>query len=99
MVIETLFVGRNNTFSLQLLRAEEAINLMAISFYELHLSNGKMFSDPGCFTEKDNGVVEIAIGSLLTSADIGTQTAYLITFDPINTAGVRWPSFKIKVKA
>ena len=99
MVIETLFVGRNNTFSLQLLRADEAITLMAIIGYELHLSNGRMFNDLDRFVEKDNGIVEIAIGDLLSLPDVGTHTAYLITYDPINNAGVRWPNFKIKVRA
>ncbi len=74
MIVETLFIGRNNTFSLQLLRADEAINL-------------------------HNGVVEIAIGDLLTASDAGSQTAYLITYDPVNVQGVRWPNFKLKVKA
>lgn len=99
MVIETLFVGRNNTFSLQLRRAEEAITLLSITGYELYLSNGRMFSDLDRFIEKDNGIVEIAIGGLLTAADVGSHVAYLVTFDPINIAGVRWPNFKIKVKA
>lgn len=99
MVVETLFVGRNNTFSLRLLRADEAINLLAITGYELHLSNGRMFSDLDRFTEKEGGVVEIAIGDLLTVADVGSQRAYLVTYDPVNINGVRWPDFKIKVKA
>lgn len=99
MVIEIIFVGRNNTFSLQLLRAEEAINLMSIIGYELHLSNGQIFNDPDRFIEKDDGVVEIAIGDLVTSADVGSHNAYLVTFDPINIAGVRWPNFKLKIKA
>lgn len=99
MVVETLFVGRNNTFSLRLLRADEAINLLAITGYELHLSNGRMFDDLDRFTEKEGGVVEIAIGDLLTPADVGSQRAYLVTYDPVNINGVRWPDFKIKVKA
>lgn len=105
MVVETLFVGRNNTFSLQLLRADVAISLMSIIGYELYLSNGRVFSDvdnlesDSRFKEKDNGIVEISIGDLLTSADVGTHTAHLVTYDPVNSAGVRWPNFKIKVKA
>jgi hypothetical protein len=99
MVTETVFVGRNNTFSLQLRRAEEPINLLAITGYELHLSNGRMFSDLARFVEKQNGIVEISIGDLLAVTDVGTQTAYLVTVDPINTAGVRWPNFKLRVRA
>lgn len=99
MVIETLFVGRNNTFSLQLLRANVVISLMSIIGYELHLSNGRMFNDPARFIEKADGIVEIVIGDLLTDADVGAHSAYLVTFDPINHAGVRWPNFKLKVKA
>lgn len=99
MVTETLFVGRNNTFSLQLLRADEAITLLSITGYELHLSNGRVFSDLERFIEKDDGIVEIAIGDLLTDGDVGSHTAYLVTFDPVNVAGVRWPNLKIKVRA
>ena len=98
MITETLFVGRNNTFSLQLLRAEEPISLLAITGYELNLSNGRVFSDIDLFTEKADGVVEIAIGTLLTSDDVGTHVTYLVTFDPVNVNGVRWPTFKLKVK-
>lgn len=99
MVVETLYVGRNNTFSLQLLRGGEAISLLAITGYALHLSNGRVFSDTDRFVEKANGVVEISVGDLLTEADIGSHKAHLVTYDPVNTAGVRWPDFKLKVRA
>jgi hypothetical protein len=97
MVVETLYVGRNNTFSLQLVRGGSPITLLAILGYELNLSNGLVFNDPALFVEKDDGIVEISIGSLLTADDTGIHTAYLITFDPVNTNGVRWPKFKLKV--
>ena len=97
MIVETLFVGRNNSFSLQLFRASEAIDLMFISRYELYLSNGRVFNDPDLFTEKLKGIVEINIGNLLTEDDLGTHVAYLVTFDPVNSDGVRWPNFKLKV--
>ncbi len=99
MVIETLYVGRNNTFSLQLLRDGEPILLMAITGYTLFLSNGRSFDDPNRFIEKDGGIVEVAIGDLLLPTDIGSHTAYLVTFDPVNSNGVRWPNFKLKVRA
>lgn len=99
MVIETIYSGRNNTFSLQLLRDGLAINLLSITGYELHLSSGRVFDDPLNFVEKDDGIVEISIGNLLLAADVGTYIAYLVTFDPINVQGVRWPNFKLKVKA
>lgn len=99
MVIETLYVGRNNTFSLQLLRAGEAISLLAITGYALRLSNGKVFDDQARFTEKADGVVEVSVGDLLTADDVGSHKAHLVTTDPINTAGVRWPDFKLKVRA
>ncbi len=104
MVVETLFVGRNNTFSLQLLRAEEPINLLSITGYQLNVSNGRSFNalslltDSTLFTEKPNGIVEISIGDLLTPDDVGSHKAYLVTFDPVNINGVRWPDFKLKVK-
>lgn len=34
-----------------------------------------------------------------TEADVGSHRAYLATFDPVNAAGVRWPDFKLKVRA
>lgn len=96
-VIETLYAGRDNTFSLQLVRGEQPVNLMSITRYSLILSNGRVFDEQERFTEKENGVVEISIGDLLLAADIGTQTAYLVTFDSVNVHGVRWPNFKLKV--
>lgn len=104
MVIETIFAGHNNTFSLQLLRAGEPISLMSITGYELHLSNGRLFAENASdglvrFVEKENGIVEIKIGDALTDSDVGSHNAYLVTFDPVNTQGVRWPNFKLKVKA
>lgn len=104
MIIETIFAGRDNTFSLQLVRGGEIINLLSITGYELTLSNGKVFSEvstiqsTGLFTEKDDGIVEINVGNLLTEDDLGKHTAYLVTFDPVNVNGVRWPSFKLQVK-
>ncbi len=99
MITETLFVGRNNTFSLQLVRGGEPVNLLVITGYELTLSNERVFTDIGRFIEKPDGIVEIAIGHLLLAADVGSHTAYLVTFDLVNVNGVRWPNFKIKVKA
>lgn len=99
MLVETLYVGRNNTFSLRLLRDGEPISLLAILGYALHLSNGRVFADQERFVEKPGGVVEIAVGDLLTEADVGSHRAYLVTTDPVNTAGVRWPDFKLKVRA
>ena len=99
MVIETLFVGRNNTFSLILIRGGVPISLNAIVGYELHLANGKVFNDLSRFVEKEDGIVEIAIGDLLTEEDIGTHKTYLVTYDTVNSAGIRWPDFKLKVKA
>lgn len=99
MVVETLYVGRNNVFSLRLVRDGEPISLLSILGYSLHLSNGRVFSDVDRFVEKPDGVVEISVGDLLTEADVGSHRAYLVTFDPVNTAGVRWPDFKLKVRA
>ncbi|SEQ20313.1 hypothetical protein [Giesbergeria anulus] len=99
MVIETLFAGRNNTFSLQLVRGGEPVNLLAITSYSLHLSNGRVFDDQARFTEKANGVIEVSIGDLLAQDDVGSHKAHIVTTDPINTAGVRWPDFKLKVRA
>ncbi len=97
MVIETLYAGRDNTFSLQLVRGEQPINLLGITGYSLYLSNGKVFTDAELFTEKADGIVEVSIGDLLLPTDVGSHTAYLVTFDPTNTNGVRWPNFKLKV--
>lgn len=97
MVVETLYIGRNNTFSLQLCRADEPINLMSITTYELHLPDVAVFDNQDLFVEKDNGIVEISIGALLTEAHLGTHRAYLVTYDPVNNEGVRWPPFKLKV--
>jgi len=99
MITETLYAGRDNTFSLQMVRGGEFVSLLAITGYVLNLSSGKSFTDIDRFTEKADGVVEIAIGDLLTAADVGSHTAHLVTFDPVNVHGVRWPDFKLKVKS
>lgn len=97
MVVETLYIGRNNTFSLQLLRAGDPVNLMSVTTYELHLPGVEVFGNQDLFLEKDDGVVEISIGNLLTEDHLGNHRAYLVTFDPVNNQGVRWPNFKLKV--
>jgi hypothetical protein len=107
MITETIFAGRNNTFSLQLVRAGEPINLLSVTGYELVLSEGDpdiRFTDldvansnAGLFLEKENGIVEITIGDDLTADQKGRYKAYLVTYDPINTLGVRWPPFTLKV--
>lgn len=105
-ITETIFAGRNNTFSLQLVRAGEPINLLSITGYELVLSEEPLLkftdldvanSDAGLFVEKDNGIVEITIGDDLTPDQKGRYKAYLVTYDPVNTLGVRWPPFTLKV--
>jgi hypothetical protein len=106
MITETIFAGRNNTFSLQLVRGGEAVNLLSITGYELVLSedpdlrfqdvNQSTF-DEGIFIEKGNGVVEINIGTRLTEDNVGKYKAYLVTYDPVNLNGVRWPPFYLKV--
>jgi hypothetical protein len=100
-ITETIYAGRDNTFSLQLVRGGQAINLLSITGYELTLANGRVVTsvlEPAAFTEKDNGIVEIAIGDLLDETDIGRHNTYLTTFDPVNDDGVRWPDFYLKVK-
>lgn len=98
MVVETVYAGRNNTFSLQLFRGSEAVNLMAVQSYKLVIEDLKSFDDRSLFTEKPDGIVEIRIGHLLNDDDAGSYRAHLVTFDPVNTQGVRWPDFKLKIK-
>jgi hypothetical protein len=98
MIVETLFAGLDNTFSLQFMRGESSVNLIQLSSYKLELSNGRIFTDPDIFLEKDDGIVEVSIGPLLSEIDKGTHTCWVTTYDPVNTHGVRWPNFKLKVK-
>lgn len=106
MITETIYAGRNNTFSLQLVRGGQAINLLSITGYELVLSDDPLLkftnldlanNELGYFVEKANGVVEITIGDNLTDDQKGRYKAYLVTYDPQNTLGVRWPPFTLKV--
>lgn len=103
MINETIFAGRDNVFSLQLVRGGQVINLLSITGYELVLSEelGLKFQDldmsTSMFKEKDNGIVEISIGSELTVNDLGRYKAHLVTYDPVNVHGVRWPPFNLKV--
>lgn len=97
-VDETVYAGRDNTFSLQLIRGGEALPLLAVTGFNLYLGDERVINDQSCFTPKANGVVEISVGRLLSEDDVGTHQAWLITFDPVNTNGVRWPAFKLRVK-
>lgn len=102
-ITETIFAGRDNVFSLQLVRGGQAINLLSVTGYELVLSEDPdlrfidLDQSTNMFVEKDNGVVEINIGTELTQNDLGRYKAYLVTYDPINAHGVRWPPFTLKV--
>ena len=98
MITETVFIGRNNSFSLQLLRGGEPINLLAIRSYELYLNTGLVFNAEGSFLPKEDGIVEISIGHLLTEEDLGKVKGYLVTTDPVNVEGVRWPNFDLWIK-
>lgn len=74
---------------------------MSVTGYELHLIGGGgelVFDDSNLFIEKDGGIVEIQIGHLLSQSQVGSYSAYLVTFDLVNELGVRWPNFKLKVK-
>lgn len=98
MIVESLFAGLDNSFSLQLMRGETSVELISISSYRLDLSNGRAFTAPDLFIEKADGIVEIIIGPLLIEADKGSHTCWLTTYDPGNINGIRWPNFKLKVK-
>lgn len=101
MITETIFAGRDNTFSLQLVRGGEIINLLSITGYEITLSSGTVITSaeyPDRFVEKDDGIIEFNLGTLLDDDDLGKLNAYLVTFDPVNTDGIRWPNFKLQVK-
>ena|ERR1700741_3186091 len=97
-LVETIYAGKNNTFSLQFLRDGVLVTTLSFTGYELHLADGQVFSDPAYFNPKAEGIVEISVGQAMTEPDIGKHTAYLVTFDPVNTQGVRWPDFTLWVK-
>lgn len=109
MISETIYAGRNNTFSLQLIRAGEPVNLLSFTGYTLVLPGETAAEDivfenldlanddKGYFIEKNNGVVEITIGDDLLPSQVGRYKAYLVSYDPVNTLGVRWPPFNLKV--
>jgi hypothetical protein len=99
MVVETIFQGRDNTFSLRLTRAGVAENLSAVNKYEFVITDLRTITDQAVFVERGNGIVEINIGSQFLPAEVGSYKAYLVTFDPVNVNGVRWPDMKLKVKA
>lgn len=95
---ETIYAGKDNVFSLQLLRGGVAVSAASFTSYKLVLSNGKEFTSPSIFITKDNGIIEVAVGELLTQEDLGSHKAFLVTYDPANMLGVQWPTFKLKVK-
>ena len=98
MIIETIFQGRDNTFSLRLTRAGVAENLMAVNRYEFVIEGLRTITDQSVFVEKPDGVIEINIGNTFSPTEVGTFKCHLVTFDPVNANGVRWPTMKLKVK-
>jgi hypothetical protein len=99
MIVETIYAGRDNTFSLRLIRGGVPENLMAVNKYLLFISDTIQFTDRKYFIEKEDGVVEIDIAPDLTPEMVGSYKAHLLTYDPVNVNGVRWPDFKLKIKA
>lgn len=98
MITETIFAGRSNTFSLRLTRGGVPENLMAVNKYELIIDGLRTIDNQALFIEKDDGIVEMDIADNMTAADVGSYRAYLVTYDPVNDTGVRWPTFKLKIK-
>lgn len=96
--METIYAGNDNTFSLQFLRDGIPVSTLSFTGYALHISDTQVFDNPLYFTPKAEGIVEISIGRELTDFDIGKHSAYMVTIDPVNTQGVRWPDFTLWVK-
>jgi hypothetical protein len=99
MITETIYAGRSNTFSLRLTRGGVPENLMAVNRYELVIEGLRTIDNQSLFIEKDDGIVEMDIGDVLLPVEASSYRAHLVTFDPVNATGVRWPTFKLKVKA
>jgi hypothetical protein len=99
MIVETIYQGRDNTFSLRLTRAGVAENLMAVNKCEFVVGDLRTITDQSLFVKKQDGIVEINIGRTFAPTEVGSYKCYLVTFDPINQDGVRWPDMKLKVKA
>jgi hypothetical protein len=98
MIVETIYQGRDNTFSLRLTRASVAENLSAVDKYEFVIDGLRTITDQSLFVEKQDGVVELNIGTTFAPTEVGSYKCHLVTFDPINRDGVRWPDMKLKVK-
>jgi DNA-directed RNA polymerase beta' subunit len=63
---------------------------------DLHVSDiNKHYLDVGL---KARGLDNALKENLLTEEEIGSYKAHLVTYDAINTSGVKWPSFKLKVR-
>jgi hypothetical protein len=98
MVVETIYQGRANTFSLRLTRGGVAENLMSVNRCEFVIDGLRTVTDQSLFSKKPDGVVEINLGITFAPTEVGTYKCHLVTFDPINKAGIRWPDMKLKVK-
>jgi hypothetical protein len=98
MLTETVYAGRSNTFSLRLTRGGVPENLMAVNKYELIIEGLRTIDNQSLFIEKDDGIVEMDVADDMTADDVGSYRAHLVTYDPVNHTGVRWPTFKLKIK-
>ncbi len=98
MITETIYAGRSNTFSLRLTRGGVPENLMAVNKYELVIEGLRTIDNQSLFIEKDDGIVEVDIGDVITAEEVGNYRSHMVTYDPVNDTGIRWPTFKLKVK-
>jgi hypothetical protein len=72
--------------------------MMAITGYALHVGKFPPITTREFFVEKEDGIVEINIAPGLTKDYVGSHKAYLVTYDPVNADGVRWPDFKLRIR-
>lgn len=104
-VIETAYLGRDNSIDLLLKADGVAVDLSSVTRMVLVVAGSTLVSstnvdgDPILWSKSGYDTGEVRLFLKDESLSTGRNTAQLVVFDPTNTDGIVWGSFVIVVNA
>ncbi|NIT60462.1 MAG: hypothetical protein GWN00_30940 [Aliifodinibius sp.] len=98
----TVYKGRDNTFTIQLLENDEPYDISAIDKVGIIYKGTEYDSDvyPESFdytTGASDGKITFKLGAISALTEGRDSKSELITYDPTNTNGVYWGYLSIRV--
>ncbi len=102
MIEEIVYLDRDNAASMTLKDNSSgtmsAADLSLVTRVDVHYGENTISSvdQPTLVTWTAAGVVSLKLGTLDISS--GTYHAYIVTYDAVNTNGIRWPGFSLIVE-